>query len=159
MRRDFKTGPKRRNCSVCGIPGHFAKDCWRKKTTQCSNCVEIDHIDRACKRQINGGKDESVAIGSNIVYTIWGTLGSSYTVEDSSHASGHGCTNHIVTNFDALLDYVPIKSVVRNPIGKASRVVDRGYMKISIPSNKRNFNANSRKFSVCLTIPKTSYQS
>ena len=39
-----------------------------------------------------------------------------------------GCTDHIVTNIDAFLDFVPIKSVVRNP-----------NCWISIPSNKGEF--------------------
>ena len=35
-----------------------------------------------------------------------------------------GCTDHIVTNIDAFLDFLPIQSVVRNPNGEA--VVGRG---------------------------------
>ena len=50
-----------------------------------------------------------------------------------------GCTDHIVTNIDAFLDFVPIQSVVRNPNGEASSVVGRGCVRISIPSNKREF--------------------
>ena len=50
-----------------------------------------------------------------------------------------GCTDHIVTNIDAFLDFVPIQSVVRNPNGEASRVVGRGCVRISIPSNKGEF--------------------
>ena len=66
------------------------------------------------------------------------------------------CTDHKVTNIDAFLDFVPIQSVVRNPNGEASRVVRRGCVRISIPSNK----ANSKMFFfVCLTILQTSYQS
>ena len=50
-----------------------------------------------------------------------------------------GCTDHIVTNIDAFLDLVPIKSVVRNSNGEASRVVGGGCVRISIPSNKGEF--------------------
>ena len=50
-----------------------------------------------------------------------------------------GCTDHIVTNFDAFLDFVPIQSVVRNPNGEASRVKGRGCLRISMPSNKGEF--------------------
>ena len=50
-----------------------------------------------------------------------------------------GCKDHIVTNIDAFLDFAPIQSVVRNPNGEISRVVGRGCMRISIPSNKGEF--------------------
>ena len=50
-----------------------------------------------------------------------------------------GCTDHIVTNIDAFLDFVPIQSMVKNPNGEASRVVGRGCVRISIPSNKGEF--------------------
>ena len=63
VKRDFKKGPKKGNCFVCGIPGHFTKECRKKETTQCSNCGEKDHLDRACKRQRDGDKQESVAMG------------------------------------------------------------------------------------------------
>ena len=46
-----------------GIPGHFAKDCRKKETAQCKKCGEKGHLDRACKRQRDGGKHESVAMG------------------------------------------------------------------------------------------------
>ena len=123
---------------MCGIPGHFAKDC-RKETAQCSKCDEKGHLDRACKRQRDGGKHESVAMGPTLAtpdeecwaaLTQWKTAG---MLVDS------GCTDHIVTNIDAFLDFVPIQSVVRNPNGEASRVVGRGCVRISIPSNKGEF--------------------
>ena len=41
-------------------------------------------------------------------------LGSSYPVEDSMLVDS-GCTDHILTNIDAFLDFVPTQSVVRNP--------------------------------------------
>ena len=50
-----------------------------------------------------------------------------------------GCTDHIVTKIDAFPDFVPIQSVVRNPNEEASRVVGRGCVRISIPSNKVEF--------------------
>ena len=52
---------------------------------------------------------------------------------------GSGCTDHIVTNIDAFLDFVPIQSVVRNPNGEAPRVVGTGCVRINIPSNKGEF--------------------
>ena len=109
VKRYFKKGPKKGNCFVCGIPGHFAKDCRRKETAQCSKCVEKGHQDRACKKQRNGGKHESVATGLTLassdeeycaVLTPWKTSGS---LVDS------GCTDHKVTNNDAFLDFVSIQ--------------------------------------------------
>ena len=35
VKRDFKKRPKKGNCFVWD-PGHFAKDCRRKETAQCS---------------------------------------------------------------------------------------------------------------------------
>ena len=139
VKRDFKKGPKKGNCFVCVIPGQFAKDCRKKETAQCSKCGEKGHLDRACKRQRDGGKNESVAMGPTLAtpdeecwaaLTQWKTTG---MLVDS------GCTDHIVTNIDAFLDFVPTQSVVRNPNGEASRVVGRGCVRISIPSNKGEF--------------------
>ena len=135
----LQEGTKKGNCFVCGIPGNFAKDCRKKETAQCSKCGEKGHLDRACKRQRDGGKHESVAMGPILAkpdqecwaaLTQWKTAG---MLVDS------GCTDHIVTNIDAFLDFVPIQSVVRNPNGEASRVVDRGCLRINVPSNKGEF--------------------
>ena len=57
-----------------------------------------------------------------------------------------GCKDHIVTNIDAFLDFVPNQSVVRNPNGEASRVVGRGWVRISIPSNKGEFQCELKSF-------------
>ena len=140
-KRDFKKGPKKGNFFLCGIPGHFAVDCKRKKTTQCSKCGEKCHLDRAWKRQRDGGKQESVATGPTLAspdeeywaaLTQWKAAG---MLVDS------GCTDHIVTNIDAFLDFVPIQSV-----GNSTQT-------------KGNSNANSKIFCVCRTILQTSYQS
>ena len=114
-------------------------DCRRKETAQCSKCDEKGHLDRACKRQRDGGKHEAVAMGPTLAspheeywaaLTQWRTAG---MLVDS------GCTDHLVTNIDAFLDFVHIQSVVRNPNGEATRVVGRGCVRISIPSNKGEF--------------------
>ena len=61
-----------------------------------------------------------------------------------------GCTGHIVTNIDAFLYFIPIQSVVRNPNGEASRVVGRGCVRISIPSNKEEFQCELK---IILCVP------
>ena len=148
VKHDFKKGPKKGKYFVCGIPGLFAKDCRRKETAQCSNCDEKGHLDRACKRQRDGGKIESVAMSPTLAspngkywaaLTQWKTEG---MLVDS------GCTDHIVTNIDAFQYFVPIQSMLRNPNGEASRVMDRGCVRISIPSNKGEFQCKLKSF-VC----------
>ena len=124
---------------MCGIPGHFAKECRKKETAQCSKCGEKGHLDRACKRQRDGGKNGSVATGPTLATAdeeCWAALTQRKTagmVVDS------GCTHQIVTNVDAFLDFVPIQSMVRNPNGETSRVVGSGCVRISVPSNKGEF--------------------
>ena len=158
-KRDFKKGPKKGHCFVCGIPGHFAKDCRRKDTAQCSKSGEKGPLDRAWKRQRDGCKHESVAMGATLASSdeeYWAVLTQwkkAVMLVDS------GCTDHIVTNIDLILDVVPIQSLVRNPNGEASRVAGRGCVRISITSNKGNSNANSKMFRVSRTILQTSYQS
>ena len=66
VKRDIKKEPKKGNHFVCGIAGHFAMNCKRKETAQCSKCGEKDQLDRACKRQRDGGKHESVAMGPTL---------------------------------------------------------------------------------------------
>ena len=142
VKLDFMKGPKRGNCILYGIPGHFATDCKRKETAQCSIFGEKRSPDRACKRQGVGGKHASVAIGPTLATTEekywaarvqWKPLG---TLVDS------GCTDYIVTNIAPFLDFLPIQSVVRNPNGDDSGVVGRGWVRISIPSSKRKFQSD-----------------
>ena len=66
VKRNFKKGPKKGNRFVCGIPGHFAKDCRKKETAQFSKCGEKGHLDRAYMRQRDGGKHELVPMGSTL---------------------------------------------------------------------------------------------
>ena len=149
VKRDFREGPTKLNCFVCEMPGQFAKDYRRKETAQCSKCGEKGHLDRACKRQRDGGKHESVATGPALAspaeehwaaHTQWKTAG---MLVDS------GCTDHIVTNDDAFLDFVPIQSMARNPNGEASKVVARGCVGISIPSNKEEFQCQIKNVFLC----------
>ena len=139
VKRDFKKGPKKGNCFVCGIPEHFAKDCRRKETAQCSKCGENGHLVRACKRQRDGGKHDSVAMSPTLATPdkeCWAAL---IQWKTAGMLVDSGCTDHIVTNIDAFLDFVPIQSVVRNPNGEAFRVVGRGCVRISTPSKKGDF--------------------
>ena len=63
VKRDFKKGPSKENSFVCGILGHFTKDCRRKETAQYRECGKKGHIDSAFRRQRDGSKHESVAKG------------------------------------------------------------------------------------------------
>ena len=139
VKSDFKKCPPKGICFVCGIPEHFAKNCRRKETSQCSKCSEKGHLDRACKRQRDGIKHESVAMGPTLASPdeeLWSTRTQWKT---SGMLVDSGFTDNIMTNIHAFLDFVPIQSVVRNPNGEASRVVGRNCVRISMPSNKAVF--------------------
>ena len=139
VKRDFKKGPRKENCFVCGILGHFTKDCRRKETAQYRECGEKGHKDGASRKQRNGSKHGSVAMGPALaspdeedwaVLTQWMTA---VLLVDS------GCTDPIVANITAFLDLMPIQSVVKSPKGQTSSVVGRGCVRISVPSNKGEF--------------------
>ena len=135
---------------MCGIPGHFANDCRRKDTAQSSKYGEKGHLHRACKRQRDGDKHESVEMSPSLASPdeeYWAALTQWKTEGMLVHS---GCTHHIVTNIDVFLDFVPIQSVVRNPNGEASRVVGAGCVRISIPSNKGEFQCELKKV---LSVP------
>ena len=139
VKRDFRRGPRKGNCFLCGIPGRFTKDCRRKETAQSSKCGEKGHLDRACKRQRDRGKHESETMGPTLASPdeeYWAALTQWKTAVMLVNS---GCTDLIVTNIDAFLDFVPVQSVVINPNGEASRVVDGDCVRISIPSNKWDF--------------------
>ena len=160
VKRDFKRGPKKGNCFVCGISGHFVKDCRRNEQAQCSKCGEKGHRDGACKRQRDGGKHESVAMGPTLASPDEEYLAAFTQCKTAGMLVDSGCTNHIVTNIDAFLKFVTIQSVARNPNGEASRVVGRGCVRIIIPSNKGEFQCELKiVFCVCRTIPQTSHHS
>ena len=123
-KRDFKTGPEKRNCYLFGISGNFAKDGRRKETAQCYKCGEKDNTDKACRRHGDWGKHASVAMGSTLVtqdealravFNLWKRAGMLVNC---------GCVDHIVTNIDVFVVFVPIRSVAR------------GFVRISMPSNK-----------------------
>ena len=137
VKRDFKKGPKEGNCFVWD-PWTLCQDCMRKEIVQCSKCDEKVHPDRARKTQRDGDKHESMAMGSTLASPdeeYWATL----TQWKRAGMLVDSDTDHIVTNIDAFLDFVPIQSVVRNPNGEASRVMGRGCVRISISSNKGEF--------------------
>ena len=50
-----------------------------------------------------------------------------------------GCTDHTVTKINAFLDFAATQRVVRNPNGGATRVMDRGFVKTSKPTNRTEF--------------------
>ena len=85
----------------------------------------------------------------------------SYAVEDSNMLVDSCCTDHIATNIDAFLDFVPIQSKVRNPNGDVSRVGSRGCATIDNEHTlkQRGTPMRTQNCGVCLTILQTSYQS
>ena len=76
------------------------------------------------------------------IFIQWKTAG---TLVDS------GCTDHIVLNLEAFLDFVPFQLVVRNPNGDAFLVLGRCCVRISIPSYKGEFHCELKNV---LCVPK-----
>ena len=75
--------------------------------------------------------------GFDIEYTRRGVMGAFTTWKTAIMLVDSGSTDHIMTNINAILDFMPIQSVVRNSNGEASSVVGRGCVRISKRSNKK----------------------
>ena len=109
-------------------------------------CGEKSHLDKACKRQRDGGKKESVAMGpilASLDEEYWATLTQWKT---AGMLVDSGCTDHIVMIINAFLVFVPIQSAVRSSNGEASRVMGRGCVRINILSNKWEFQCELKNF-------------
>ena len=106
VERDFKRGPKRGNCFVCGIP--LPKTAGGRRQHDAANVAKtpprqgVQETTRWRQTWVSGN-------GSNIGFTRRGILCSSYPVKTSGMQVDSGCTDHIVTNIDAFLDFVPIQ--------------------------------------------------
>ena len=61
-----ETACEKNQKNVYGISGHFVMDCRRKETAQCSKTGEKEKGDSACRRQRDGRKYESVAMGLSL---------------------------------------------------------------------------------------------
>ena len=164
----LQEGPQEKKMLCCGIPGYFANNCrWKGQQNAASAVERLGHLDRASKNKRDGGKNESLAMRLTLASTDeehWAALNQ---LKTAGILVDNGCTDHIVKSIEAFLGFLPVQFVVSNPNGEASRVVRRGCVRISKPSNKecgipmrtKNSNANSKMFCVRLTIPQTSYQS
>ena len=99
VKPDLMKRTKREN-SVCEIPGHFAKDHRREGTEHCSKCGEKGNVDRASKRQRDGGKPEALAMSSTL-----STLEQDYWAAPTLRKAAGipvylGCTENTVTIID-----------------------------------------------------------
>ena len=71
------------------IPGHFAKVCRRTEIAQCSKCDQKGNLHRESKRQSDGSKHQSVALGP-IDEEYWAALTHAKTEGILLHS---GCTD------------------------------------------------------------------
>ena len=107
----------------------------RKITAQCIECVEKCHLDRACKRQRDGGKHESVATGPTMA-TPDKDYCSALTQWKKAHMLvENSYIDHIMAKTDTFLDFVSIQPAVGKTNAEDSRVVDRGCVRNRILSN------------------------
>ena len=111
-------------------------------------------------RQRDDGKHESLTMGPTLTTIIEECWEAPIQLQIAGMLTQSVYTASIVTNIDALLDFVPIQSMVRHPNGEISRVVRRGCVRTAKnPQTKHNSNAKLKLIFVFLTFLQTSYQS
>ena len=110
------------SCFVCGISGHFAKQCYKRNTAFCDNCRRKGHLAKACK---DTGKDRDTK-------AMTATRSANFSKPNSSHMHfivDTGCTDHMVNNRGCFSEFVSCDESVKSPDGSLTNVVGKGTVK------------------------------
>ena len=124
-RPNVSTQRPKGNCFVCGVPGHYKAQCYKKDTASCSICKRKGHLAKACRKQkgeANGAAMTAVKMGKNCEAMISSFAGSVQTVRDSNHLIvDTGCTEHMITERGYFSEFEERPGNVKNPDGSVTK--------------------------------------